>query len=163
MSRHHAQHAKPVSRKVKAAGTLSVTAAAVTMSLGVAQAFWTAGGSGTASVQAANGLQLVATPGTLGTLLYPGASTDLVISINNPNPYAVSVSAIATGTPTTTTTACTTTGVTVGTLTGFPKTLAANTSTTVTFTNAVGMSSASVTGCQGATFTIPITSITGTS
>jgi hypothetical protein len=57
---------------------------------------------------------------------------------------------------------CTTTGVTFADQTGQTIDIAANGSQSVTFNNAASMSNASDNGCQGATFTIPV-SLSGTS
>jgi hypothetical protein len=92
--------------------------------------------------------------------LYPGASGDLLVKLNNPNSFPltiVSVSGNGTVTGAGGTGTCTTTGVTVPTQTGLNITVAAGNNVSVVVPNGVSMDLTSDSGCQGATFQIPIT------
>ncbi|HSK58701.1 MAG TPA: hypothetical protein VK935_06570, partial [Actinomycetospora sp.] len=91
-------------------------------------------------------------------LLYPGSSGEVKITVNNPNTYPVTLTSVTpNGAPTASggTGTCSTTGVT---LTGGSSgtTIPADGSVTLTLKDAASMSSASDTGCQNATFTIPV-------
>lgn len=127
----------------------------------VAFAYWssTGAGNGSASVAGAPAAITVATNGTAGALLQPGGTGDLVVSVSNPNPYSIQITAI-TGTGTVTAGggigSCSATGVSVLVPAGdLPITVLANAAATrFTLASAVSMSTASESGCQGATFTI---------
>jgi uncharacterized protein with beta-barrel porin domain len=81
------------------------------------------------------------------------------ITVNNPNTYPVTVTSVSpNGSPTAAggTGTCATTGVSL--TTASPGTaVPANGSATLTLAGAASMTSASETGCQNATFTIPVT------
>jgi hypothetical protein len=130
---------------------------------GIAVAAWLGTGSGKPGVTAGTALlpttTAVAGSAVTSGLLTPGVSGTAVVTVTNPNPYKVKIVTIspngaATGTGGTGT--CTTTGVTF-TAQQPGTTLTAGASTTLTLAGAVGMSTASDTGCQGATFTVPVT------
>ena len=125
-------------------------------------AAWTSSGTGNgyAKAQSAQALPTSDISATTTATLYPGATGNVEIKINNPNPYPVRVTSI-TGTGAATpdsghAAGCTTTGVAFVDKTGLTIDVAANASTTTTLTNAVTMSNASSNGCQGATFTLPV-------
>ena len=132
------------------AGALAATAAF---------AAWTVGGGGTGTATATSASALTTSVATTTAALYPGITgSDLYLTVNNPNPFPVAITSVNAngaavadaGHPT-----CTTTGVTF-TTTAVTQTVPA--SGQVSFTVAgVAMSNASDTGCQGATFTIPVT------
>lgn len=135
--------------------------------LSVAMAAWVAGGTGNGYAKAGSSQALTTSPVAVTTnLLFPGASGDVKVTINNPNPYLVHVTSIA-QTPSSTITSsggsgtCTTNGVTFTNQSG-SWTVPASSSSTVTLSGAAAMSNASDDGCQGATFTIPVT-LSGTS
>jgi hypothetical protein len=129
---------------------------------GAAFAYWNGSGVGTAS--AATGTMaapsVVAFVGgdTPSGALLPGGTSDVIVRINNPNTYALTLTAIsangsivvsgAQGT-------CTSSGVS----TNFPSSPAISVaagSTLVHLPGAALMSVGSQSGCQGATFTIPV-------
>src|SRR6266516_3324608 len=114
---------------------------------GLVYAAWTNTGSGSGYAKAgtAQALTTVDVSASTAATLYPGANGDVLIKVNNPNPYPVRVTDV-TGNGTITADSGHATCVTTG----------------VTFTGAAHMSNASDNGCQGATFTIPV-SLTGTS
>ncbi|HSK60435.1 MAG TPA: hypothetical protein VK935_15430 [Actinomycetospora sp.] len=149
-------------RRLPAVGVIGVVVA-VLLGAGLASAAWLSSGGGTATARGGQALPpttttVVGSAITSG-LLYPDSSGDVKITVNNPNTYPVTLTSVtANGAPTASggTGTCSTTGVT---LTGGSSgtTIPANGSATLTLTNAVSMSSASDTGCQNATFTIPVT------
>ena len=145
-----------------------LVAATAALALGIggggAFAYFTSHGSGTGA----------ATTGTLGavtiesattsptTVLVPGGTGDVVLDIENTNSYAVTLVSV-TGTGGTINAdaghaSCTTTGVTFTDQTGLSTTLPGSNQTTVVhLSGAASMSAASSNGCQGATFSIPVT------
>ena len=148
------------------AGGLSVVLAA-----SVAFAAWTAtgGGSGSAKAITATPLTTVDASASTTAQLYPGGTGDLQISFHNPNPYAVTVTAVnydgtsyissdkganCTDAPASTHP----TGVTLTNSSGWSFVVpAASDAGPFTVTGKVSMSNTSDNGCQGATFTIPVT------
>ena len=147
------------SRKIAAA--LGVITAFL-LSCGVAAAAWSSNGTGSATAKAATaqGVTTSAVAVTTG-LLYPGGTGDLVLQVNNPNPFPVRVSAVAAGSGSVTASGgigtCATHGVALSaTQSGLTFDIAASSSGTRTFAGVVSMSTASESGCQGATFTIPV-------
>lgn len=134
---------------------------------GLVYAAWTTSGSGSgyAKAQTAQQLTTVDVSATTAATLYPGANGDVEIRIANPNPYPVRVTAV-TGNGAITADAghpgCVTTGVTFTDQTGQTIDVPAGGQTQTTLNGAASMSNASDNGCQGATFTIPV-SLTGAS
>lgn len=128
---------------------------------GLVYAQWLAGGSGAGYAKAGTAQDLSTTDvsATTDATLYPGASGDVEIQIDNPNPYPVEVTSITrdgaitadSGHPN-----CVTTGVTFTDQTGLSIDVPANASATETLSGAAQMSNASDNGCQGAVFTIPV-------
>jgi hypothetical protein len=130
---------------------------------GAAWAYFRAPGSGTANATTGTmtAVTLSATAGSPSTPLYPGATGDVSLEVNNPNSYAVtlvSVTGNGTITPDAGHSACTTTGVTFSNQTGLNMTVPAGaTNDRIDLGGAVSMSTSSSNGCQGATFSIPVT------
>jgi hypothetical protein len=136
--------------------------------VGLVYAAWTTNGSGSGYAKAGSSQALTTVDVSASTTatLYPGATGDVVLKINNPNSYPVRVTDV-TGNGAITVDSghaagCVTTGVTFTNQTGKTIDIAANSQTQVTLTGAAKMSNASDNGCQGATFTIPVT-LTGAS
>lgn len=148
-------------------GAIATFVLLVALGASVAFAAWTTNGTGDGSARAtsAQALTTVDVSATTPATLYPGATGDLRLRINNPNPYPVRVTAVA-GNGTITSdagAACNaSTGVTFTNQTGLTLDVAANTASTFTLSGAVAMSNASHTSCQGAVFTVPVT-LTGAS
>lgn len=148
----------------------------VLMGAGVAYAAWTATGTGTAGAKATTFQPPTVSAGTTTAQLYPGGSGDAVLSITNPNPFAVKITQVGQDTTpgkfvssdlgancTDASGSTHPTGVTLTTATGTPlASIPANSTATVTLTGKVTLSVASDTGCQGASFAIPVT-VTATS
>lgn len=150
-------------KRIIGVGVALLTVAAA----GLAYAAWTTSGSGSGYAKAGTAQQLTTVDVSASTTptLYPGSNGDVRIQISNPNPYPVRVTAIA-GNGAITADAghpgCVTTGVSFANQTGLTIDIAANSNATQALTGAASMTNASDNGCQGATFTIPVT-LTGAS
>jgi len=135
--------------------------------VGLVYAAWTTSGSGSGYAKAgsAQALTTVDVSASTAATLYPGANGDVLIKVNNPNPYPVRVTDV-TGNGTITADSghatCVTSGVTFTDQHSQTIDIPASSQTQTTLAGAAHMSNASDNGCQGATFTIPV-SITGTS
>ncbi len=133
--------------------------ATAVLGAGVAFAAWTVGGGGTGTATATSSLNLTTSVATTTAAVYPGITgSDLYLTVNNPNPFAVAITSVnANGAATADAghPGCVTTGVSY-TTTAVAQTIAASGSASFTVPS-VSMSNASDTGCQGATFTIPVT------
>ena len=155
------------------AGTFALV---VGLSGGVADAFWTSTGSGTGSGATGTALQVTlvaATTGTSLSKLIPGGTADLRVQLNNPNSFSVSIVGISQNGPVTVVggSGCTSdsgtwpsltlgnSGVSVPTQTGLSVTVASGpiTNVLVHVANGASMNASSASGCQGATFQIPVT------
>jgi hypothetical protein len=130
---------------------------------GAAWAYFTSHGSGSGHVSTGtmSTVTLNAAAGTPSTPLYPGGTGDVSLEVNNPNTFAVTLVSVA-GSGTITADAghssCTTTGVTFTNQTGLSTTIPASASGyQIHLPGAVSMGSSSLSGCQGATFSIPVT------
>lgn len=130
---------------------------------GAAYAYFTGSGRGTgsASVGAMQTVTIASTTASPTTSLLPGSSADVTLVVTNPNGFAVTlVSVTGTGGAITADSGhpgCTTTGVTFTSQTSLGTVIPANSSTAVDLPGAASMSTASSAGCQGATFSIPVT------
>lgn len=134
---------------------------AVGLGTGSAYAYFTSSGngSGTAATGTLQNVTIDAATGTPASLLQPGGTADLTLTLDNPNPFAVTIVGIqGNGSPTPAggVGTCVTTGVTVPLLTGLNVTLPSGTGQTVHIPNAAAMSTASDSGCQGASFHLPV-------
>jgi hypothetical protein len=122
-------------------------------------------GSGYAKAGSAQALTTVDVSASTAATLYPGANGDVLIKINNPNPYPVRITDV-TGNGAVTADSghatCVTTGVTFTDQHTQTIDIPVSSQTQATLTGAAHMSNASDNGCQGATFTIPV-SLSGTS
>ena len=136
-----------------------ITVLVASIGVSVAFAAWTVGGSGTGTATATSAQPLTTSVATTSAALYPGISgANLYLTVNNPNPFPVSITSVNAngaavadaGHP-----ACVTTGVSYTTQ-ATAQTVPANGSVSFTVSG-VAMSNASDDGCQGATFTIPVT------
>jgi len=130
-----------------------------------ARASWTTHGSGTGAATAA-GMQTVTLVAFVGgdapsSTLVPGGTADVILRVSNPNPFSVQVYSISSAgaiTPDASHPGCTTTGVSFTPPASPSITIPAGPSSTlVHLAGAAAMSASSSSGCQGATFSIPIT------
>lgn len=141
----------------------SVVALVVGLGAGTAYAFFTGVGTGSGTASVGNiqsvTVDLIAS-GTVTNKLYPGNSGDLKLKLDNPNSYPVTIVGI-TGNGTVTgssgTGTCSTTGVTVPTSNALSIAVASGSGVFVVIPNGVSMDATSDSGCQGATFQIPVT------
>jgi hypothetical protein len=137
-------------------------AAASVVGVGVAHAYWSAGGTGSGS--ATTGDMTITTEAlsgeTANSTLYPGGAADAILKIHNPNGYPVQVVAItATGSPHAGN-GCSPTGVGFVAPTSFTAaqfSLPANQSTVLHLAGAMTMDTTSASTCQGQTFSLPVT------
>jgi hypothetical protein len=138
-----------------------VLAVSLAAAVGASAAFaaWTVGGGGNGTATATTAQNLTTSVATTTAALYPGITgADLYLTVNNPNPFPVAISSVnangaATadaGHPT-----CVTTGVSF-TTTAVTQTIPASGSASFTVAG-VAMDNTSDNGCQGATFTVPVT------
>lgn len=161
-----------------------IATGATVLGMGVAYAQWTASGTGVGTAKAGSAQGVTAATATYSVttgLLYPGGAGDLLVTLSNPNPYPVTVTQIAQDTSagkfvssdkpagTNNATACTDdpastpshpTGVSFSQQTTSISLAAHGNSgdhATVTLSGSVSMSGSSDNNCQGATFTIPVT------
>ena len=131
------------------------------------------GGSGAATGATSTVLPLVirsATTGSLASSLLPGGTADLIVSARNPNAVPVTIIKVAQGGGVTVsggTAGCTSdpdwpgilgsSGVSVATTDGLSVAVGAGATVTFHLASAAVMALTSASGCQGATFRIPVT------
>jgi hypothetical protein len=133
----------------------------------VALAAWSGSGagSGTASARTAQAITVTA-GGTVSADLYPGGPAGTIaFTLSNPNPYAVTMTGVSYGTPTSNNTAtCPSSDLSVSgtapTSVSFALTPGAS-AVAKTITGVLVLALAAPDGCQGVSFTVPIT-LTGT-
>jgi hypothetical protein len=134
------------------------------VSLGYAAWTSSGGGTGFAKAATAQGLTTATTTGTTSATLYPGATGDLVVNINNPNSYPIKVTGVTGSGAIAADSSHATcgqdgthpTGVTYTDQTGLNVAVAANSSSQITLSGSIHMTNASDNSCQGATFSVPV-------
>lgn len=132
-------------------------------------AAWLAPGSGSGYAKAGSSQALSTLDASASTsaTLYPGADGDVTVKISNPNAFPVRITSVSLDgddsdiEPDGSHASCSPTGVSFTDQTGLTidvpaKSGGTNGSATGTLTGAAHMSNASANGCQGATFTIPV-------
>ncbi len=150
----------PRHRSLRIAAVIGVVATAL-VGANSAYAFWTQGGSGVGTaVTTTATVTVAAAAGTPTTPLYPGSTGDVTLKMNNPNAFALKLTAVTgngTITPDAGHASCSPTGVSFTDQTGLNINLPASTNNIpIDLAGAASMSTASANGCQGATFTIPV-------
>jgi hypothetical protein len=148
-------------------GAAALTAAVGT-GVGVSYASWSAQGTGAGGGGALTAQKLVVTavsPSGSGDSLYPGGPAGWVyFTVQNPNPYAVNITGLSWGTPVSNNpTACPSSLISVDA--NAPTSLsvpvaASTTSGALQINNVLDLSKSAPDGCQGVTFTVPVT-VTG--
>ncbi|MCA1844285.1 MAG: hypothetical protein LC792_14075 [Actinobacteria bacterium] len=127
---------------------------------GTAYALWTANGSGSGSSKALSAQAITVTASTGAADLYPGfTGGDLSFTLSNPNPYPVTFTSLVPGSVSSSNTgACAASNVSVTNPVTVNLSVAAG-ATNVPFTvsDVVSMASGALDGCQGITFTVPVT------
>lgn len=144
---------------------LAVSAACLAAGLGAgaAYAYFTSSGSGSggASVGSMQTVTLAAATAAPTTPLLPGgAAGEVTLEVDNPNSFPVTlVNVTQSGTITADSghSSCTDTEVTFTNQTSLGQTIPASSTVKVDLPGAVAMGQASSPGCQGATFSIPVT------
>jgi hypothetical protein len=115
--------------------------------------------AGSARTGMARSITVVQSTGTASTTLYPGATADLVVELENPNTFPVDIVGVTGSGPATSSGgigSCTTTGVTVPTQNGLSIAVAPGVDVVVDIPDGVAMGPSSSSGCQGASFTVPV-------
>ncbi|MHB8594113.1 MAG: hypothetical protein ACYDB3_07225 [Acidimicrobiales bacterium] len=140
----------------------ATTALVVGFGGGAALAYFTGSGagSGSASTGALAPVTVAAATGTPGTSLLPGGSGDVILDVTNPNPYPVTlIDVMGNGniTADAPNSSCTTTGVTFHDQTGLSVDIPGNGAVTpVDLSGAASMGTTSLSACQGAEFSVPV-------
>jgi hypothetical protein len=133
------------------------------LSAGAAYGYFTSSGNGagSASTGTMQTVTLAATTATPSTPLLPGSTGDVALKVSNPNNFAVTLISVTAASGSITAdgnhSSCTSTGVTFTGQTGLSTTIPAASTVTVDLPGAASMSTTSSAGCQGATFSIPVT------
>jgi hypothetical protein len=148
--------------------TVVIIGAAIALIVGLsaraAYAHWSSSGGSVSGSAATGTLQPVTVAAFVGgdspsSNLFPGTSADVILRVNNPNAYAVTLISVS-GNGTIAAdgghSGCTTTGVTFTNQTGLTSAIGASGTTLVHLANAASMGATSSNGCQGATFSIPV-------
>lgn len=160
MTIHRPRHPRHAARQTGRLVTALAAAVVLSTAGGVAYAYWTTTGSGTGSGSTGTVVALTTSASTpSATQLVPGGSAPLVVTVTNPNASGVVITSIqldgtrsvgvsgAVGT-------CTAPPVGVDATTNLP--LAAGATATFEVAGATTLGSSAASGCQGATFTIPV-------
>jgi hypothetical protein len=142
----------------------SVAAAAAVMSGGVAWAYWSSDGAGSASASTAT-MQPLSVSALAGgdrptSSLLPGGTAEVVLRVTNPNAFTVRLYAIsAAGTITVDSghSGCTGSPVAFTPPTSPDIPVAGNGTMLVRLADAASMALSAPSACQGATFTVPVT------
>jgi len=157
--------ARSTSRRLTRRGTVLTALLGLLAAAGIAFAAWTAtgAGSGYAKATTAQPLTTVNVSASTTATLYPGATGDVLLRIDNPNPYPVVVTDVTgNGAITASDGSCNVASVTFTDQTGLSLSVPAGNAATFTLSGAVQMSGVANDNCQGAIFTIPV-ALSGTS
>jgi hypothetical protein len=152
-----------LSRRSKAVLAIAAVTT-VAVNGGVAWAYWRISGNGSASVSAGSAIELqVSAVPQPNSPMFPGAKTDIYVTITNPNSFPIRVHAVKPGAGPVTVDAthasagCVHTGVSVINPTyGVSWRVGRNTSRVFGLPDGIRMTNESDSACQGATFTIPL-------
>ena len=155
--------------KKRTIAAIAVSTIAAVGAGGMAAAAWLSTGSGSASVQASTA-QASTITAVSAVALYPGAAKTALVSVSNPNPYPVVVTSLSSGTSAAQTGplgACSANSVTsdalapvggaAGVLQSDGTTLTIPPAGSGTFQLTTHMVANADNGCQGQTFTLPLT------
>lgn len=125
---------------------------------GVAFAAYLSSGVGSGSATSSTAVNSTIAPGDSGAALYPGATGNFTVTINNPNPYPVRVVTISAGSSNATgpSGSCAAGTVTSTALTNPPATVIPP-GGSGSYTLGSKMAADPDNSCQGQTFTIPLT------
>jgi hypothetical protein len=144
--------------------SLVIFASLVLLAAGSATAYWVASGSGSGSETTGTTAAVTLSPATPTAALFPGGQTSVVLTVTNPNLFSVRVGSLALDTGQGSSgfdvdgahTGCALATLSFATQTnaGAGWTVAASGNLSVTLTNALSMTSAAASSCQGASFTV---------
>jgi hypothetical protein len=140
--------------------TIGGAAAATLAVCGVAIASWSGSGSGSGRSGALSSVTVTVSAATGSADLYPGfTGGDVFFTLTNSNPFGVTFTSMTPGTVTSSDPAnCPASNVTATSKSGLALTAAAGaTSSTQSITDVVSMAAGAPNGCQGVSFTIPLT------
>jgi hypothetical protein len=147
-------------RRLRRATVILVASTTGLFGIATASAYFTASGSGSASASVGTvSVSVSAVTGTPTTPLIPGGTGDVTLKVTNSNDYAVTLKTVTgngTITPDAGHATCSPTGVSFTDQSALGINLPANSTTPVDLADAAAMSVSSANGCQGATFTIPV-------
>lgn len=134
----------------------------VGLASGAAYAYFTSSGKGTGSASVGSMQPVTVSTASPGTLLLPGGSADVTFQVTNPNSFAVTLVSVTGNGPITATGgqgSCPTanTGVTFNPPTSLSTVINPGATKSIDLPGAASMSQTSASGCQGATFSIPVT------
>jgi hypothetical protein len=136
-------------------------AAVLLAGAGTAFGYFTSTGSGAASASTGSlTVSIAATTGTPGAPLQPGGTGDVTLQVHNPNSAPVTLVSVTGNGPVTASGGlgtCTTTGVSFADQAGLSITIPAGATQQIDLPGAASMDATSQNGCQGATFSIPVT------
>jgi hypothetical protein len=152
-------------RRGPAASVLVAVALSCSLALGGLAYAWLSSKASAAAAATTSGLNAVTVTALSGGdtpsgQLQPGGTADVVLRVTNPNTYPVTlISASANGAVSSAggVGSCAVAGVAFITQSGLSVAIAAGGTTLVDLPAAASMTASSSTGCQGATFTIPVT------
>lgn len=155
------------SRRGRGIKAVALAGLLATAGAGTAYAYWTGTGSGSGSATAgtmqAVTIDVLVAGDNPKTALIPGGSADVVLRLTNPNPYPVQVYNVTANGPAAADAAhpgCATTGVSFRAPAAplSPATyVAANSTALITLPGAAAMDTTSLPACQGASFSLPVT------
>jgi hypothetical protein len=140
--------------------TVATVVVGVAATGGVAWALWSSTGTGNATAAARSAVAITVSAATGTADLYPGfTGGDAFFTVSNTNPYQVTFTAVSAGTITSSApVACPASNVSVSSPPSLSLTVAAGASAVpASLADVVSMASAAPDGCQGVTFTIPLT------
>jgi len=151
-----------VRRSARNATAVVVAVGSGFVGITAASAYFVSPGSGSGSATAATVQAVTASGAVVSNLIPDGVSHDVTLTVTNPNAFAVELeSVIGNGTilpDSPDHSGCGPTGVTFADQTGLSQAIpGGSVPTPVTLNNAARMNNTSGDGCQGATFTIPVT------
>lgn len=152
-------------RRGPAASLLASVALGGALAVGGLAYAWLSSDASGAAAAATAGLSAVTVSALTGgdvpsTQLQPGGTADVVLRVTNENAYPVTLVSVAANGAVTSSGgvgSCTTTGVALVAQSGLRVAIAASTTTLVDLPGAATMSASSSSGCQEATFAIPVT------
>ncbi len=146
-------------RMTRRAGLLAILTSCVSLGSAAAYTYFIAAGNGAASVRASatQAVTVSATTGSPAAPLLPGGSSDVTLTLTNPNAFSVTLVKVTGSGTIAASNGCRPTGIRFVDQRSLSVTIAARSTTRIALPGAAVMTSASPHSCQGATFSIPVT------